>query len=287
MERDRTNPKSSLIWNHPNTKTKMNTISDQKLRVEIDMEYQLAAEETNKNLFNLQSGITSNDLINRMLLPEETFDKSNSLPVAVISKINSKTGNEYETRFGVELMITNKRIILTDVNRDDTPILDNLNTNKFDELNCKGVGHIIQESVFYQPINHSQIYSVQVDIHNKSEAKRQVMQKRNMMVFYVGLLLTIVGIFVHWSLIVSGVALSIAGYAFLKTIMKLNPVIITEQIRAIKIGLIDPISLNRSIWALILDPTVHPEVLIEWASKLQSKIVSLHGNNPTQTIFEL
>jgi type IV secretory pathway TrbD component len=286
MESGRPKPNQSLIWNHPNTQTKIKSITDPKLVVEIDVEYQIAAAETRKNLFQLQSGVTSNDLINRMLLPDESFDKSNSLPASVISKVNSKTGIEYEVRFGVELMITNKRVILTDVNRDDTPILEHITTTKFDELNSIGVGHIIQESVFYQPVNHSQIYSVQVDIHNKSEASRQLMQKRNMMVFYIGILLAIVGLFTHWSVIIGGVALAIAGYAFLKTIAKLHPIIITEQYRSIKIGLIDPLTLNRSIWKIILHPTVHPEVLIEWASKLQSKIVSLHGDK-AQTIFEL
>ncbi|MCE7737107.1 MAG: hypothetical protein GPJ54_19630 [Candidatus Heimdallarchaeota archaeon] len=276
----------SLLFDHYDTGKKVASIPYQEFVMELDKEHQLAVGETNNNLNSLKSNISSQDLINRMLLPEESL-KSQSLYVNILSKKDSLTGSEYERRYGVNIIQSNKRTILTDIDLNNTPTLEKIKlpSNNFATIDTWKVGHKISESIYFQPINFSNIFSVTLDVQSSSEANRAVTLKRHQPLILLGIVAAILGAIIEPFTAIIGLLMAAVGWFYLKQYEKGSPYTYSGQTRIITLGVVDPMTLKRAYWNLVLPNEIHPDQMINWVSMLQNKIYELHGMQKSQFVF--
>lgn len=276
----------SLLFDHYDTGKKIASIPHREFVMELEKEHQLAVGEANNNLNSLKSNISSQDLIDRMLLPEESL-KSQSLYVNILSKNDSMTGKEYERRYGVNIIQSNKRTILTDIDLNNTPTLEKIKlpSRNFATINTWKVGHKINESIYFQPINFSNIFSVTLDVQSSSEANRTVTLKRHLPLILLGVVVAILGAIIMPFTAAIGLIMIAIGWFYLKQHEKGAPFTYSGQTRIITLGVVDPMTLKRAFWNLVLPNEIHPDQMINWVSMLQSKIYELHGMQESQFIF--
>ena len=109
--------------------------------------------------------------------------------------------------------------------------------------------------------------------------------KRNKPVIIFGILAALLGWIVHPVVSIFGVILAGIGWGYLKTFEKSPPYTYSGQTRVIVLGVVDPLTLKRAFWNLILPNDIHPDQMINWVSLLQARIHELHGMQESHFVF--
>lgn len=254
-------------------------INDVKLRDEI---LSLIDEARDNNLDQLswnRSGNNIEAIVDKLLLPNEQIIEGSQLKLAQLQKEYNHSIEEL--RIGLVVLRTNLRLIFVDVEADYIPKLQK-NHSRLHLENSEDyiVGHSIKENIYFQPIEFRNLLSIDIDINNTVSQEYNIRRTRSLELLGFVVLLLLSALLISpdtfWGILPFVGGIGLLSFLMLRFSQIYQSYEDNQINRDLRLGMIDPISMNKSVWRLSVDDRVTLEYILHWTSELQL-IINQHS----------
>ncbi len=247
---------------------------DQKMKAAILEEEAELRRVVYENHMKQKEQLTNEELLSSLLYKGEQRVEIPPLRCSRVRIISEKTEKALDERFGVEARLTDKRLILTDVDVTSVPFLQREAKTSFPTRKSYRVARELRDDVWYYPFPLKNITGLMLGLSNKTKVSSQLSMKYNdmgLVAGVLGLLLMILG-FGNGALLVVGFLLFIGGVIYAVGV----PKFVTSEFeleqglfREVRLGGLDPITQEKVILELTIDQDYSIHAIKDYLAKLQ------------------
>ena len=275
---------------HPKTRNEFALLTDKARRV-VRREFAGCEALSNEQMENLPDKLSSDELIESFLTPAEEIAPipplfADSFSIQTLPELNI----EPIVGYGVELRLTNKRLILVDNTKEKVPTLSHEKEGK--EENITVENEIVDSNNFIS-FDLNDIFDISMQIENRVKATTYI---RNAFFGYllpVGFLVMILGalymfrlnftmesLYAGGAIILLGLIISLLGIG-LMTYRSEGPVNQVYKSRTLRIATLDPNFKQRALLTIRINPEgITARDIVDWTRSLQSWIRNITESQP-------
>lgn len=247
----------------------LSKITSSNLRKKIAQASINCEEEAVKVVADVQYVENINELKEAIIIKGEEEVEVPKLPITEMRLTNPKTGKIESTRYGLEALLTNHRLIFLDVTSTNHPEINTSITNKIE------VSHIVTSNLTYYPVSLTEILGLSCDIGTGTKTTTTLNQILLWPISIVFAVLGIaLGIAVNWYFLL----LLMLGIPFLliKTTGQGEVISAPAQMKQLKLAIIDPETKSLSKLILELNEEYPVPNVLQWIKEIQRRCPLLH-----------
>ena len=247
---------------------------DQKMKAAILEEESELRQVVYENHMKQKEQLTNEELLSSLLYKGEQRVEIPPLRCSRARIISGENGKVIDERFGVEARLTDKRLILTDVDVTSVPFLKRELKTSFPTRKSYRVARELRDDVWYYPFPLKNITGLMLGLSNKTRVSSQLSMRYNdigLGIAALGLVLVILG-FGNSVLLLLGLLALIGGliYAFVEPKFVRSEFELEQGLfREVRLGGLDPITQEKVILEFTIDQDYSIHAIKDYFAKLQ------------------
>ena len=269
---------------HPKTMNEFAILPDKAKKV-VSREFAKCEALSNQQMENLPDKLSSDELIASFLTPAEEIAPipplfADSFTIYTLPELNIAPIMGY----GVELRLTNKRLILVDNTREAVPSVDYEKEGNKENIT---VENEIVDSNNFISFDLNDIFGVSMQIENRVKATTSIKNMFHGYLIPVGILAMIYGVFTFFNDNMMGIVFILVGLILtslglvLMTYRSEEPVVQVYKSRTLRIATLDPNFKQRALLTIWINPEgITTRDIVDWTRSLQSWVRNITESTP-------
>ncbi len=256
---------------------------DEKMRLAIIEEEEELRQFVYENHMKQKEQLTNEELLDSLLYKGEEQVDLPPLRCSRVKITSARSNKTLDERFGAHARLTDKRLILTDVDVTSVPFLSRETKVSFPTRKSYRITRELRDDVWYYPFPLKNITGVMLGLSNKTKATTQLSMRYNdagLIAAGIGLLFTIMGFASSDLLLFLGIAMIIGGFIYAVVEPKfVSSFFDLEQglFREIRLGALDPVTQEHVIIEITIDQDYSIHAVKDYLSKLQQLAPEVSG----------